>query len=323
MMQFLTTHPGQPLTLAPLGSQPEQVHVFDQDSIYAINAALAARRPLLVLGEPGTGKSQLALAAASALRRAFVQKVVTARTEAQDLVWHFDAVSRLAEAQLAGALKSEENHTQVRERLAVENFLTPGPLWWALNWGCAKTQAEKAKSPPPHQPPGCDPANGCVVLIDEIDKAEPELPNGLLEVLGNGEFTPTGWDKPVKSADTPPLIIITSNEERALPAAFQRRCLALRLTLPTQRDALIAHLIARGQAHFPNASADMLARAAAQLADDRQAAAGDIARPKPGQAEYLDLVRAIITLAPDAPEEQVRLIEQIAPFVMKTHRGEG
>lgn len=322
-MTFLNTPLDKRWLLASPASQPEQVHVFDQDSILAINAALAARRPLLVLGEPGTGKSQLALAAARALNRAFVQKVVTARTEAEDLVWHFDAVGRLAAAQLAGALKADESPDQVHNRLKVANFLTPGPLWWGLNWNSAKEQAQKLGGVVPPLLQDYNPDSGCVVLIDEIDKAEPELPNGLLEVLGNGEFTPPGWDKPVSPDGEPPLIIITSNEERALPAAFRRRCLELVLSLPMQRDALIEHLIDRGQAHFPDASNELLQLAAEQLADDREAAAADITRSKPGQAEYLDLVRATINLAAEQQEDPLRLLELIAPFIMKTHRNRG
>jgi len=332
-MTFLTISEGDTERLTVSPGQPEQVHVFDQPSIDAVNAALAARRPLLVLGEPGTGKSQLARAVAQRLRRVFLHRVVDARTEAQDLLWHFDAVNRLAEAQLAGAL-GDDNPQAVRDRLALRNFLSPGPLWWALNWSDAAAQAKicqlaisaqiEAAGPAKDKDgelPKADPTrNGCVVLIDEIDKAEPELPNSLLEVLGNGEFSPPGLSAAVKAAEPSPLIIITSNEERTLPAAFLRRCLALRLSLPDERERLIPHLIARGKAHFNSedgantVDVKVLEACAKLLANDR-ATAPD---PKPGQAEYLDLVRAVITLEKQDAVKQMALIQRIAPYVLKS-----
>lgn len=330
-MTFLTIPEGHTERLTVSPGQPEQVHVFDQPSIDAVNAALAAGRPLLVLGEPGTGKSQLARAVAQRLGRVFLHRVVDARTEAQDLLWHFDAVNRLAEAQLAGALKGDDSQA-VRDRLALRNFLSPGPLWWALNWHDAAAQAKICQLAIPGQIEAGDPAkdsdlpkpdpikNGCVVLIDEIDKAEPELPNGLLEVMGNGEFSPPGLPAAVKAAEPSPLIIITSNEERTLPAAFLRRCLALRLSLPDARDALITQLIARGKAHFnspdgANTVDDTVLDACAKLLADDRAKAPD---PKPGQAEYLDLVRAVTTLGKQNVAAQMKLIDQIAPYVLKS-----
>ena len=93
-----------------------------------------------------------------------------------------------------------------------------------------------------------DPANGCVVLIDEIDKAETDVPNGLLEALGNGEFTPPGRTQPVNAVIEPPLVIVTTNEERELPGAFRRRCLVLHLELPKTRKELGSFLTDRGRA---------------------------------------------------------------------------
>lgn len=294
--------------------QPEQVHVFDKPSIDAINAALAVGRPLLLLGEPGTGKSQLARAAAKMLGRAYIQRVIESRTEAQDLLWHLDAVSRLAEAQLAGALR-DLGPEAVRERLSLSRYVAPGPLWWAVNWQSAKDQAKIAVVPSPVLPDGGDPAKGCVLLIDEIDKGEPELPNGLLEVLGSGEFTPPGMPGPVRAANTPPLIIITSNEERAMPPAFMRRCLALRLTLPSDQAELIALLIHRAKAHFPDADDEVLLAAAEQLVKDRAAVKHGF---PPGQAEYLDLIRALVNRAKGDKARQLAIIETIAPYVLKT-----
>ena len=97
-MKYLEIQAGSQVRLQAPPGLPELVHVFDEDSIQAVNAALAARRPLLVRGEPGIGKSQLARAAAKALGRVYVPFVVDARIESRDLLWHFDAVARLAEA---------------------------------------------------------------------------------------------------------------------------------------------------------------------------------------------------------------------------------
>ena len=146
-MKFIQHQDGDRLTLTPLGARPERVHVFAQDDIDALNAALAAERPLLLRGEPGVGKSQLALAAAMSLERAYLQHVVDARTEARDLLYRFDAVARLADAQLIGALGSAdpEDAKATRRALDVERYLQPAVLWWALNWQDARGQAKTAK----------------------------------------------------------------------------------------------------------------------------------------------------------------------------------
>jgi MoxR-like ATPase len=92
----------EPFTLDSCGSWPETEHVFDEDSVYAIRMALVAERPLLLHGDPGTGKSQLARAAAQKLGRIFISEVVHSRTEPQDLQWRMDAISRLGKAQMLG-----------------------------------------------------------------------------------------------------------------------------------------------------------------------------------------------------------------------------
>ena len=97
-MKFLTAQPGDTVVLAASPTVPEPVHVWDHREIAAVNAALAAKRPLLVRGEPGIGKSQLARAAAKSLGRTFVPCVVDSRTESRDLLWHYDAVARLLPA---------------------------------------------------------------------------------------------------------------------------------------------------------------------------------------------------------------------------------
>ncbi len=269
------------------------------------------------------GKTQLAAAAARVLGRPLVQKVVESRTESRDLLWEYDAVLRLAEAQVAGAVGALEHgqpvgdlaggrpggspqslRESVQERLATERFVRPGPLWWAFDWENARDQARLSRSPEPNTD-GADPAKGCVVLIDEIDKADSDVPNGLLEALGSGEFTPLGRTKPVRVTGRFPLVIITTNEERVLPGAFVRRCLVLHLKLPAEGNALTDFLVDRAKIHFPprdesdqaqqifESSVVLFRRVAEVLVEDRREARERGISPLPGQAEYLDLIRAL------------------------------
>ena len=332
-MKFLDIADNEVIELAATGDMPEAVHQFEPRQIRAVNAALAARRPLLVRGEPGIGKSQLARAAAKGLGRAFVPHTVDARTESRDLLWHFDAVARLAEAQLLGALgrvadlaspdpappSAEPN---IRDRLAITRFLHPRALWWAFDWSNALDRAKEVGISAPPQPDGGNPTNGCLVLIDEIDKAEADVPNGLLEALGAGSFHPQGCTEPVRATGIAPLVVITTNEERALPDAFVRRCLVLHLRLPSDPETLAERLIARGHAHFdchkPPASDKVLQRAAELLIADRETARENHWLPLPGQAEYLDLVRAVIARERNVKAQEA-LMETVAEFVLKKH----
>ena len=128
--------------IADDSGDPEQYHRFDPESALAIRAALAARRPLLVRGEPGVGKTQLAAAAAVALGRPLIQKVVNSRTESRDLLWEFDSIMRLADAQIAAHSVmdgSEGSGVGSNGQLPVVNYVKPGPLWWAFDWDGAES----------------------------------------------------------------------------------------------------------------------------------------------------------------------------------------
>ena len=311
-MTWLDVAIDRPLPLPKMGGLAAQVHVFDEAQVHAVNMALAAGRPLLVRGEPGTGKSQLARAAAVGLKRALVSTVVHAGTEARDLTYSLDAVERLARAQLLGALNVESE--RVMESMAVTNFLSPGPLWWAFDWESALAVAEDER--PALPAPDCSPENGVVLLIDEIDKADVDVPNGLLEALGNASFeVPDRKDRIEARAD--PLVILTTNEERALPDAFLRRCLVLHLRLPAESGELIEWLVERGAAHFAAIDETVRRRAAELLVEDR-AKAADAGLSPPGQAEYLDLLRAVAARAKGA-QAQKDLIEKIAAFAYRKH----
>lgn len=304
---------GDRVHLPARGGISDHVHLFSEDEVQALRFAIAARRPLLVRGEPGVGKSQLARAAAMALGKAFVAVTVDARTESRDLQWHFDAVERLADAQVEGAINKDRD--DVRRRLAVENYLQPGPLWWAFAWSDAAARAGELGLTEPPQPEGCNSRNGVVLLVDEIDKAETDVPNGLLEALGAGRFsTPGGAD--AVEAEEFPLIIVTTNEERALPSAFVRRCIVLRILLPEAEQQLINWLVGRGSAHFPDVSAKVLEETARVLAVERRRAIEMQNVVPPGQAEYLDLLRAIAEIASDE-SAQLEVLVEIAEFALK------
>lgn len=295
---YLDLPDGHRLELPADGGLDASWHVLSKAEITALNAALATGRPLLVRGEPGVGKSQLARAAAVAFGRTLVHQTVDNLTETHDLLWTFDAVARLAEAQVMGSIGAvgpDDRARVVEQRLEVRRFVQPGALWWALSPASAYEQAQRggygqcvvSRVDAPAY------AAGTVVLIDEIDKADPSVPNGLLDALGHGGFNVRDVCRVSAPADAaPPLIVITTNEERALSDAFLRRCLVLHLGLP-EGEALNARLIEIGAVHFPKADPGLLAEAAELLARDRAALQARHLSP-PGLAEYLDLVRAVV-----------------------------
>lgn len=324
-MNFLTIQPDH-ITPLPAGEGvPERCHQFDAMSIKAVNAAIAAKRPLLLRGEPGVGKTQLAAAVAVELQRGFLSYTVDSRTEARDLQYRFDAVARLADAQVLGHNTASKPH-EIREELAVAKYLRPGPLWWAFDWKSIEEGQTETDTPfalehnDRMRSSGALDKNGWLVLVDEIDKAETDVPNGLLEALGMSQFQPQGRSTPVTVTGPAPLVIITTNEERVLPDAFIRRCLVLHLALPGNEE-LKPHLVKRGQAHFGGQTEDsVLERAAQLLVADRQAAIRQQLSPLPGQAEYLDLVRAVIELANhDRSKSQREWVDEIACYALKKH----
>lgn len=296
-------------------------HILEAEERDAVNAALAVNRPLLIWGEPGIGKSQLAKAVAQELKRVFIPFVADAHTEPRDLLWSLDAVARLAEAQI------QNPHCPDRDAVAVKKFIVPGVLWWALNWQSAKDfVAQQTVGGCQHQLPAydastCDPKNGVVVLIDEIDKADSSVPNGLLEALGSNRFHPQGLDKSVESGGVRPLVIITTNRERSLPDAFMRRCLSLHLAFPKSEEAQFAFLVKRGKANFPQLDVTtVLEPAADMLVADRAYADANHLRPLPGQAEYFDLLRGVHHLQQHNPNVVVAdVMAQLQRFTYQKH----
>lgn len=334
--------------LPAVGTWRKSVHVFDERSAQAIRAALAAGRPLLVRGEPGTGKSQLARAAAKVLQRKFLSQVVDAHTEIQDLWYRFDAVSRLGNAQVLSVSGKPED---VKTELDPKKYLSPGILWWAFAWKNAEKHQCEHPLFKPDQQAHVEEKNGVVLLLDEIDKADADLPNSLLETLDNGKFTvpwihgSVGFDA---QGEIPrPLVVITTNEDRQLPGAFVRRCLVLDLSLPERETDLIEHLKERAVHHFPESKnmtqedADqeikrgedrrllaksrfderVLTEVAKQLYQDRQQADALGVTP-PGQAEYLDILRVLDRFVQnETPEKQFALLKEIRDFSFKKYPG--
>ena len=315
--RYLELPPNGFIPLPPRGGLLESVHVIDEESVLAINAALATGRPLLVRGEPGTGKSQLARAAAEGLGRAFLSYAVDGRTETRDLLYSIDAVARLAEAQVMGARKDVKDE-EVRRNIELIKFVQPGPLWWAFDWPSAHEQAElsKAEKPDPVEEQAHE--RGAVVLVDEIDKADAAIPNGLLDALGSGRFAVPGRAPVARNTGRPaPLVVITTNEERSLPDAFLRRCLVLHLKLPEKREELVEVLIDRGGHHFPKCAVAVREHAAQLLATDREKMRQQDLAP-PGLAEYIDLLHAV-TRQREGEKEQIKLLDLIAKFALNKH----
>lgn len=335
--------------LPTVGTWRSSVHVFDDRTAQAIRAALAAGRPLLVRGEPGTGKSQLARAAAKVLGRKFLSQVIDAHTEIQDLWYRFDAVSRLGNAQVLSATGKDKSDTEINAILDPQRYLSPGILWWAFAWEKAQSFAcLHSQFKPDEREPG-EAAQGVVLLLDEIDKADADLPNSLLETLDNGKFNVPWIQGPVgidTSHSSPrPLVVITTNEDRQLPGAFVRRCLVLDLSLQDDTEtSLTEFLKERAAFHFPSQNqkpnsdvpiernpegklksksrfdANVLDEIAKQLFQDRQQARSFGVTP-PGQAEFLDILRVLDQLVPNDIESQKDLLKTIKPFALQKYPG--
>ncbi len=291
------------------GWPKEAIHHFDRKQAIAVLAARAVGRPLLVRGEPGCGKTQLARAVAQQFAMPLACLVVNERTEPDNLLWRYDVLRKLADANAAD-LKDEEH------------YLSAGPLWWALDPESAKKyKGNQSCKPITSDTSGQTRAfkKGVVLLIDEIDKADRSVPNSLLEPLGNLSFEVPYLGKRVELAKTSPkpLIIITSNQEQELPQAFVRRCLVLDLILDdSDREQFIATMVKRGKSLFQSKmpadeNEDVYRKVAELLYEKRIKAKAEGLSFIPGQAEYLDHLEAFIGIKETAPELG-NAIEQLA-----------
>jgi MoxR-like ATPase len=243
------------------------VYVFDDETlILAVNVAIATRRCLLVFGPPGSGKSTLAANVARILGVPYFAQTITSRVQAQDLLWQTDFVRRLNDAQVH-QLKPDEQYREI------------GVLWRAFLEGRPKDGAEGSMQAPDH------PRTSCVVLLDEIDKAEADVTDGLLVPLDTRSFRgPDGEDVHVQGDD--PLIVMTSNNERELSKPFLRRCIVVTLRAPT-----MYHLIKVAAAKLGPHDEDLY-EAVAELFVQARAKAQAASTHVPNTAEFLDAVRS-------------------------------
>lgn len=257
------------------------VYVYSDDIVLAVNVALATGRPLLIRGPSGGGKSSLALNVAKVLKRHFYEKVISSRTQALDLLWEVDHLRRLQDAQTQ-TLKPD-----------FSPYVNPGVFWWAFDpqsaWKQRKRLAPQVADQ--NQFETNSDRSEAVVLLDEIDKANPDVPNNLLVPLGSLSFTVDETGEVVRAKQIP-LVIVTTNEERQLPVAFLRRCVELKLKNLKKVD-----LLKIGQAHFPEADRVILQKVAELILHE-----SDGGTP-PSAAEYLDTVCACLKLKIDPDAE--------------------
>jgi MoxR-like ATPase len=240
------------------------IYVYTDEIVLAVNVALVTGRPLLVSGAPGSGKSTLAVNVAAVKGWPYHELEITPTTKARDLLWSFDAVRRLRDAQ-AGELKRPEA------------YIAPGVLWQAFE------EPEQA-----------------VVLLDEIDKSDPDVPNGLLAALGDLKFKVDELGgRPVSAVHSrAPFVVLTTNDERQLPRPFVRRCVTLSLRAPNRRrlvEIAIAHKLDKGD--------DLAEMIAGRMSALRQEAKRIGVAP-PSTAEYLDALRTCneLEIKPDSDE---------------------
>jgi MoxR-like ATPase len=205
-------------------------YVATDDLKLAVNAALTLQRPLLIKGEPGTGKTMLAEEVASALGMPLLAWHIKSTTKAQQGLYEYDAVSRLRDSQLGDGRVHD-----------IGNYIVRGVLW----------QAFEAEQP-------------TVLLIDEIDKADIEFPNDLLRELDRMEFHVYETRQTVQARHRP-LVVITSNNEKELPDAFLRRCFFHYIRFP---DAATMEAIV--EVHFPQLRRELLAHALAAFFQIRE-----------------------------------------------------
>jgi MoxR-like ATPase len=236
-------------------------YVATEDLTVAVNAAVTLERPLLVKGEPGTGKTELARQVASALGLRMIEWHVKSTTRAQQGLYEYDAVSRLRDSQLG----DERVHD-------VRNYIRKGKLWEAFE------SDERV-----------------VLLIDEIDKADIEFPNDLLQELDRMEFFVYETGETIRAKHRP-IVIITSNNEKELPDAFLRRCFFHYIRFPD-----IDTMKRIVEVHFPGIKEKLLTTALTRFYEIREQPG---LKKKPSTSEVLDWLKLL--LAEDLSPEDLK-----------------
>ncbi|MBR9768350.1 MAG: AAA family ATPase [Paracoccaceae bacterium] len=238
-----------------------QDYVATEDLTVAVNAAVLLERPLLIKGEPGTGKTELAKQVASALGLELIEWNIKSTTKAQQGLYEYDAVSRLRDSQLGDE--------RVRD---VGNYIRKGKLWTAF-------EADQK----------------VVLLIDEIDKADIEFPNDLLQELDKMAFHVYETGETV-AAKNRPVVIITSNNEKELPDAFLRRCFFHYISFPDQDT--MRQIV---KVHYPDIKEQLLTTALTQFYEIREQQG---LKKKPSTSEVLDWLKLL--LAEDLTPEDLK-----------------
>ena len=236
-------------------------YVATDDLNMAVNAAVTLERPILIKGEPGTGKTQLAFEIAGALQRPLFEWHIKSTTKAQQGLYDYDAVARLRDSQLG----DDRVHD-------IANYIVPGKVWEAF---------ESDVQP--------------VLLIDEIDKADIEFPNDLLQELDRMEFYVYETKKLIKAIHRP-IMVITSNHEKELPDAFLRRCFFHYIKFPDQKT--MEKII---EVHYPGLKKALLKEALEAFYKVRDVPG---LKKKPSTSELLDWIKLL--LAEDIPPEALR-----------------
>ena len=236
-------------------------YIATDDLRIAVNAAVALERPLLIKGEPGTGKTVLAYEIAKAMNAPLITWHIKSTTKAHNGLYEYDAVSRLRDSQLGDARVHD-----------VRNYLRPGKLWEAFT--------------APNRP---------VLLIDEIDKADIEFPNDLLQELDRMEFYVQETDETIR-AEVRPIVIITSNNEKELPDAFLRRCFFHFIRFPD-----VETMTAIVAVHFPGIKPRLVSEALKTFYEIRDTPG---LKKKPSTSELLDWLKLL--LVDDVDPETLR-----------------
>lgn len=238
-----------------------QSYVATDDLKLAVNAAITLERPLLVKGEPGTGKTMLAEQLAESFDTQLITWHIKSTTKAHQGLYEYDAVSRLRDSQL----NSERVHD-------VRNYINKGKLWEAF-------EAQER----------------VILLIDEIDKADIEFPNDLLQEIDKMEFYVYETGETIKAKQRP-IIIITSNNEKELPDAFLRRCFFHYIAFPDRNT--LQKIV---DVHFPNISQSLVSEALDVFFDVRQVPG---LKKKPSTSELVDWIKLL--MADNIGEEILR-----------------
>ncbi|NPU94007.1 MAG: MoxR family ATPase [Gammaproteobacteria bacterium] len=241
--------------------QGTERYVATDDLKLAVNAAITLQRPLLIKGEPGTGKTMLAEEVAAGLGLRLIQWHIKSTTKAHQGLYEYDAVSRLRDSQLG----DDRVHD-------IRNYIKKGKLWEAFH---AEDQV--------------------VLLIDEIDKADIEFPNDLLQELDKMEFYVYETQETIKAIKRP-IVIITSNNEKELPDAFLRRCFFHYIDFPSKEtmEAIVA-------VHYPNIKKSLVKEAMEIFFDVRKVPG---LKKKPSTSELIDWLKLL--LADEIPEDVLR-----------------